>query len=1325
MKNTPPLPLVRILFLAGLFYVTAGCIQAQQLRYVEWQKSYYPDRWYEHPHNELDPGTPTAYRSYTGHEQTGEDWMYKIQNWYDSLGNKDGYLMCGYVTFQNKPYRFADCDSNGTPETEINPPGRPDFMELECSDTSNYHWKGSEHAAAMRVDSNGNVVWFKAYGEEYGEMWSCIQSSSNRNHIYLAGRGGTASGVVYQYWDSVQNKSDSALLPNPYRCTNIKKGFMAGRKAYLIKLDKEGNLLWEYTYGEQDPNEIDPDSAYQLEGMFWDLAEADSGHVIAVGCVTEWLNSTNISPQRGFIAKISPSGRLIKKLYFPVSVSDTNGFGFYGIEKENDHSFVLVYNRKDEGKVGVFRIDENLNESLLSPFDGVLFEPFQGTPGVDNIANGSIVNFEGNNSFFAYDIARKPTLGGAYEFVLGIASLATTHHIFEFPGIDDTSNNEGIIVLLHNDLSYKSQHSLGEVSAYDLKVGVCVLGDTTICGISSTHRRLLNTTGYLPEDYDVSTCCSAGGIIPAEGAAPNKGTQFYRSDGIVANFSSDLSEMNWSTLIVDPMDEGTCWPDNVKKQLCMYSIAEGPNGDLMACGNNGINFDDVHVVKLSDCLNQADPGFTYDWAPTYPGILNNASQYFKGINEDISTLDLFLGTSVTVGTPRTISGRLIVEGGFHLVVQSSNAHWRFQPLQDPYEPQVIVRDGATLTLDGACKLSSLYADSAFSTCMDIGWGGIYVEDGGTLIVQNSTIESAYTGVTCEDGGVVQIINDVAYDTLPNFVNCFRRVEILGQTNAAPSLNNEFRRAYFLNNKPLFFSNHGGDDGGQNRYTKGLDFMVKVRDHSGTNLRFTSCRFENLEEDAPFVHGTGVLGLYSALDFVKGGTQTTTYLPELGDPCQVPDEKPNTFIGLNEGISLGNAGANTLRLRALECDFIDCNNAFSVAAAVNSTLYGNNIVWTDSFSRYTNMPSWNKYGIFTAWCSSTKLWENRIDNYDEDKAFTAIWTGRSTNAALTGAGADHRGNIVEQHGSEPYGFGDWMLHDNSQMQLTCNEYTNLNTDWTVEEIDPDNGNTLADQGDSANYHNNNRWSNPGSGFYAIHDFAQVPDWKYYIDSVLDGNPEYPDTVKLAAILTSGSSTPIDCSEKNKCVLYAEDVSSEEDDFIILAMQVPGSVGTISSLSTILGGRKSGHLAASTKYPKRYYRTNARYRSIVQNSAGHNLEAAQARHLLWFDYATGSKPKHEPLKRLNKNLATSSRDISEESKWVLYPNPTKETVSILSSLEKIERADLYNLQGQRVATWEFKEPEHNVELPVRNMPLGLYILRIGTDQRLHKSFKLQIR
>ena len=134
-----------------------------------------------------------------------------------------------------------------------------------------YSFGDSGDVYLVKVDKDGNKIWEKTYGgNDIDEAWFVIETSDGA--YLIAGRTesfGAGGDDVYlikvdkngnEIWEktyggdctdwafSVIETSDGAYLMAGYT-----KSFGAGgRDVYLVTVDKDGNKIWEKTYGGSD-----------------------------------------------------------------------------------------------------------------------------------------------------------------------------------------------------------------------------------------------------------------------------------------------------------------------------------------------------------------------------------------------------------------------------------------------------------------------------------------------------------------------------------------------------------------------------------------------------------------------------------------------------------------------------------------------------------------------------------------------------------------------------------------------------------------------------------------------------------------------------------------------------------------------------------------------------------------------------------------------------------------------------------------------------------------------------------------------------------------
>lgn len=357
------------------------------------------------------------------------------------------------LLLKTNPFEFQTCN-NGQQSFPSIPPGRPSTNELEC-DVIQY-WKGSQHGAVMKIDEDGNMEWFKAIGEEYGEMWGIIQAkqSGNGKYIFTCGRGGTENSVKYRYLDNSGVDQETSLSPtNPCDFNE----YRYGRKFYIAKLDgtQQGQQQWSYTYGLQQPG--GSNNAYALPGEAYDLAEAGDNGIIAVGCNREFVGST-WSDMLGLIVKINPAdGKIIKMRKIALSGFDIE---MRAIESQNGNSFAIVYEKKDLSSgisiIGGFKIDADLNDISGSAFGLHEYNSFLTSALLPTPVSG--YNFPTFNHAFGYKVydIEKQSFDGNTFFFVGGHSIANDDHVY------DNSNDEGLVLKLNADMSLSNYQSMAK-----------------------------------------------------------------------------------------------------------------------------------------------------------------------------------------------------------------------------------------------------------------------------------------------------------------------------------------------------------------------------------------------------------------------------------------------------------------------------------------------------------------------------------------------------------------------------------------------------------------------------------------------------------------------------------------------------------------------------------------------------------------------------------------------------------------------------------------------------------------------------------------------
>jgi len=196
---------------------------------------------------------------------------------------------------------------------------------------------GQDDAYILKLDSNGNLLWYKVYGGSYNDTAISIQQTIDGGYI-LAGYTesfGNGKRDVYilkldnngnlQWYKTYGGSNDDVAFSiqqtkdGGYIVAGVTSSFGSeGFDFYILKLDNNGNLLWQKTYG----------------GSYYDIAYSiqqtnDGGYIVA-GITTPSMIDLDV-----YILKLDSNGNLLwYKTYggryndIAISIQQTNDGGY-------------------------------------------------------------------------------------------------------------------------------------------------------------------------------------------------------------------------------------------------------------------------------------------------------------------------------------------------------------------------------------------------------------------------------------------------------------------------------------------------------------------------------------------------------------------------------------------------------------------------------------------------------------------------------------------------------------------------------------------------------------------------------------------------------------------------------------------------------------------------------------------------------------------------------------------------------------------------------------------------------------------------------------
>jgi hypothetical protein len=268
---------------------------------------------------------------------TGTDAAMGLQETFDSQGTSTGYLLVGYTTSfgadgrdvwvlkldlsggieWEKAYGGTDDEFGRSIQQVFDQDGNTDGYVM-TADTQSFG-AGSRDAWVLKLDNSGEVEWEKTYGGSGVEMPQSIQ---------IADDGGY---VVGAYTDS----------------------FGAGKNDFwAFKIDADGDLLWEYTYGGAQTDTLQDLTVTQ-----------DHGYIM-----TGWTLSFGVDSFDAWVVKLTDAGVIAWQKAYTLTY-EYDDYEFHGDEwayevvQTADGGYAISGDSDDwgydrNGDVWIFKVDE-------------------------------------------------------------------------------------------------------------------------------------------------------------------------------------------------------------------------------------------------------------------------------------------------------------------------------------------------------------------------------------------------------------------------------------------------------------------------------------------------------------------------------------------------------------------------------------------------------------------------------------------------------------------------------------------------------------------------------------------------------------------------------------------------------------------------------------------------------------------------------------------------------------------------------------------------------------------------------------------------------
>lgn len=620
---------------------------------------------------------------------SGEDWYYDLIPYFESA-SVAGFTGFGFSSIVNDNGDFT-CIGCGNGDVE------PNFFER-----SGYE-KGCSYPKIAEMDEKGNIEWYSVFTDATGYFRAGVQLDDESGYAAVGSiRYDGGMSLTYNYDVATSTVLDHCVLEEPDEGeTNTPFSLI-----YVVKTNEDGVLINDAAYGLALPVL----AGYNGSEGYGIIQDVDDHNLIIVGYAFEggylhWDDFTHEftfipGQKKAYVAKIDIDDLSI--IWFKTLwTGDYESHATCVIESDNEY---YVAGTKDydtpipsHGKINIARIeydgsdDGNFEITSDPDIDDHFVNSCSEDPYV--ISTSAPYNAEAAGKVYRIDIT-------------GTMSLLNT-----------------VPLIIDEDL-----HML----SYDLKIGLTNTFDDGYAVVTSVHDPSItefdDCGGYYKTYYPGNTYTFTYGD-----------TRAWNADAYVAKFDSG-DDMLWNAtypLTNADYSYSVMFPQDIKREECLYEIFETPDHGLVLGGNNSINFDDDLVIKIfNDC--------------------NRYVSYNTGAG-DINVNGITTLGDETWNSSKKVRGIVEVPDDVTLTITNDAVIQFADSKADNIPTYIVVRRGGRLIIEDGAKLTG-------NTECGTMWEGIYVE--GTFGTNQPSVNSLLTNsyyVVGDAHGIVKITGDATIE----------------------------------------------------------------------------------------------------------------------------------------------------------------------------------------------------------------------------------------------------------------------------------------------------------------------------------------------------------------------------------------------------------------------------------------------------------------------------------------------------------------------------------------------------------------------------------
>jgi len=428
--------------------------------------------------------------------------------------------------------------------------------------THDYTW-------VLKFDANGNVVWQKTYGDT--SVWNIansIQQTTDGGYI-VAGQNMSFSAGSWDVWVLKLDGNGNVQWQKTYGGTNededrafsiqqttdggyivagYTQSFATGDEdAWILKLDSSGNVQWQKTYGATGG-----DDAYSIQQT------SDGGYIVAG--VTD---SFGAGSGDTWILKLDSSGNV----QWQKTYGATDADGAYSIQQTTDGGYIVVSMTRSfivDGQVPwLLKLDSNGNIQWQKTYGGTSVE-FSAYSILQTSDGGYIVagdfHTTGTYPIVAWvlkldsngNIQWQKTYGGTYEdAALSIQQTTDGGYIVGGRTSSFSVGREDILILKLDSSGNIHDCSIIKTSNAQVNNTDATVQDTNVTGVDTNVSPQTSTVTVTDTNAVVTELCKYGcNLVPDTTSVHRGGTLGFQATG--TNYTNNTGTAFFATKVTKP-----------------------------------------------------------------------------------------------------------------------------------------------------------------------------------------------------------------------------------------------------------------------------------------------------------------------------------------------------------------------------------------------------------------------------------------------------------------------------------------------------------------------------------------------------------------------------------------------------------------------------------------------------------------------------------------------------------------------------------------------------------------------------------------------------